>query len=444
MNASRGTRLRVTLFALAAVTVALVFSAGAGGTTTGATPPGLLLWNKLGSADEVTHSEYGPDLVMFNCAEFSCGLDVPGTLGYPAGVFGGAAGITGGPYFSGARVHTAVLRESVLNPEHGAVEAWYRQTSDPVPYVHNPHRIFGGPYSITGIDEVNLFSQDRLDNGDPRLHFSLFFGVEPPPFTPAHLVAVHSVVDGIEGYRISSLNGQWIHVAGVWDRSGIAGTQDTIRLYVNGQVVATSQDTSWGSATCDKRLAGVDRCYTDVAGCNDTCADTFAVDNLKLWDYAKTDYSDRFIEAFPPSNRLPDCSGVTATPESISPQMRDQMSSITLTGATDPDGDSLAYHIDGVTQDEYVTGIGDDTAPDAALTSSGVSSNQVLVRSEANSHFNGRVYRIAYSVSDGNGGKCSGTTKVEVQRKQGVPAVDDGDIASWDSFTGTALVFLSP
>jgi hypothetical protein len=28
----------------------------------------------------------------------------------------------------------------------------------------------------------------------------------------------------------------------------------------------------------------------DVAGCNDTCADTFAIDNLKVWDYAKTDY----------------------------------------------------------------------------------------------------------------------------------------------------------
>jgi len=22
----------------------------------------------------------------------------------------------------------------------------------------------------------------------------------------------------------------------------------------------------------------------DVAGCNDTCADTFAIDNLKVWD----------------------------------------------------------------------------------------------------------------------------------------------------------------
>jgi uncharacterized membrane protein len=296
MKASR----RIMLCVLALTSVALVFSVGVQATTGPTVPPGLLLWNKLGSADEVTHSEYGPDLVMFNCTNFSCGLDVPGTLGYPAGVSGGAASITGGPYFPGARVHTAVLRQSILNPERGAIEAWYRQASDPVPFAHNPHRIFGGAYSITGIDEANLFSWDQFDSGNPRLHFSLFFNVEPPPFTPAHLVGVHSLVDGAEGYRISQFNGSWIHVAGVWDRSGIAGTSDTIRLYVNGAVVATSHDASWGTATCDKRLAGTDRCFTDVAGCNDTCADTFAVDELKLWDYAKTDYTDSAGPGHPP------------------------------------------------------------------------------------------------------------------------------------------------
>jgi hypothetical protein len=39
-------------------------------------------------------------------------------------------------------------------------------------------------------------------------------------------------------------------------------------------------------------------CLIEVAGCNDACANTFAVDNLKVWDYAKTDYSDRFTEGF--------------------------------------------------------------------------------------------------------------------------------------------------
>jgi hypothetical protein len=146
------------------------------------------------------------------------------------------------------------------------------------------------------------------------------------------------------------------------------------------------------------------------------------------------------------TNRPPDCSGVTATPDSIG-QMRDKLALITLLGATDPDGDTLSYHIDGVTQDEYVTGVGDDTFPDAALTSAGASSNQVLVRSEANTHFNGRVYRIAYTVSDGNGGSCSGsagpsgntTAKVSVLRKKGTPAIDDGNAMSWDSLTGAAV-----
>jgi Concanavalin A-like lectin/glucanases superfamily len=449
MNRSKRLRSRLRLWALVALTVGLLVGPGAAqGTAAGTSVPrGLLLWNTLGSEDEITHSAYGPNLVSSTCAdfEFGCGIDVPGTLGYPAGVFGGAASVTGGPYFPTARVHTALLRDSIMNPEHGAVEVWYRQESDPVPYSHNPHRIFGGPYSLTGIDEVNLYSMDANDSGDPRLHFNLFFGEEPPPFTPPHLVGARSLADGIDGYPISAHNGQWIHIAGVWDRNGIAGSADTIRLYVDGQVVAASQESDWGSTTCDRRLPGRDRCFLDVAGCNDTCADTFAVDNLKVWDYAKTDYSDRFQEGF--GNTQPDCSGVTATPGSIWPATRDQMALITLSGATDADGDGLSYHIDGVTQDEYVTGIGDDTSPDAALTAAGASSNQVLVRSEANSHFNGRAYRIAYTVDDGHGGICTGTSgpagdtsaKVGIQRNKDLLAIDDGDHESWNSLTGARV-----
>jgi hypothetical protein len=259
--------------------------------------PGLLLWNKLGSAYEVTHSTYGPNLVPFDCKDpttphFSgrCEIDVPGKLAYPQGVFGGAAAIGGGPHFSEARVHTAMLRASILNPEHGAVEVWYRQEKDPVPFEHDQYRIFGGPYSLVGIDEVNLYSSERL-------HFALFFGEEPPPFVPPHLVDVRSLA-GVEGYPISALNGQWIHVAGVWDRKGIAGTTDTVRLYVNGKVVAASKATDWGTTPCGRRVAARPggACFTGVAGCNDTCANTFAVDNLKAWNYAKTDYSDRFSE----------------------------------------------------------------------------------------------------------------------------------------------------
>jgi hypothetical protein len=275
-------------------TIDLVLSDGADPGTTG-----LLLWNRLGSAQEVRHSAYGPDLTYFDCHDRSflapiagqCGTDVRGKLRYVRGVHGRAATL-GGRYFSTARVHTAVLRESILSPEHGAVEAWYRQRSNPVPFKHNPHRIFGGPYSLTGADEVMLFSQDRLDSGDPRLHFEVFFGQEPPPFMLAHVVAARSLRDGRRGYRISRFNRHWIHIAGVWDRQGIAGTSDTVRLYVNGRVVAASKRNDWGTTPCGRRVSArpAGACFTDVAGCNDTCARTFAVDELKVWNYARTDF----------------------------------------------------------------------------------------------------------------------------------------------------------
>jgi hypothetical protein len=140
---------------------------------------------------------------------------------------------------------------------------------------------------------------------------------------------------------------------------------------------------------------------------------------------------------------------VTASPSAIEPANADQMKLITLSGASDPDGDPVSYRIDAVSQDEPVSGagIGDETSPDAQLTAGGSDTNEVLVRAERNPFGNGRVYRIAYTVSDGNGGSCSRTAglggdtnaKVSVRRKKGQAAVDDGDANSWDSFTGTPV-----
>jgi hypothetical protein len=264
-------------------------------------PHGLLLSNTLGSRYEVSHSVYGPNLTFYDCRDrttphFSarCSTDVRGKLAYVQGQFGGAATVGGGPYFPEARVHAAVLRKSILNPEHGAVEVWYRQAKNPSPFKHDQYRIFGGGYSLVGVDEISLSSQSGP--GGPRLHLALFFGEEPPPYTPAHVVEARSLTDHKEGARISGSNGQWIHIAGVWDRNGIAGSSDTVRVYVNGQTVAASQDRSWGTTLCARRVSARPggACFIDVAGCNDKCARAFAVDDLKIWGYAKTAYRDTF------------------------------------------------------------------------------------------------------------------------------------------------------
>jgi hypothetical protein len=95
------------------------------------------------------------------------------------------------------------------------------------------------------------------------------------------------------------MNGNWIHVAGVWDRNGIANTLDTIRLYVNGTLAASTQTGGWGTTVGQR---------ADIGGGNDqNIAGQFAIDNLKVYDYALTDFSHRFDESW-----LPEPGGLAA------------------------------------------------------------------------------------------------------------------------------------
>src|SRR5262249_25045556 len=95
-------------------------------------------------------------------------------------------------------------------------------------------------------------------------------------------------LDGLPGYDITAYNNSWIHLAGVWDRQGIAGTTDTMRLYLNGVEVASTTQNGWGTTVGT---------VADIDGGNDAdIVGKFSIDNLKLWSGAKTDFSDRFGE----------------------------------------------------------------------------------------------------------------------------------------------------
>jgi hypothetical protein len=121
-------------------------------------------------------------------------------------------------------------------------------------------------------------------------------------------------------------------------------------------------------------------------------------------------------------NRPPVCTGVRAAPNSLWPPNH-KFQTVTLNGATDPDGDAITLTITGVTQDEALNGTGDgDTAPDAATVAG--RSDQVQLRAERSGSGDGRIYRIAFTVSDAKL-TCSGTVFVGVPHDQsGSPAVD--------------------
>jgi TolB protein len=127
-------------------------------------------------------------------------------------------------------------------------------------------------------------------------------------------------------------------------------------------------------------------------------------------------------------NRPPDCSGVSATPSTLQAANR-RFRTVTLAGATDPDGDPVTLTITVVTQDERVRGPGDPTTPDAAA---GGAADQVRLRAERSSRGDGRVYRVEFEASDGDL-SCSGRAAVAVPRRRGVPAVDSAP-PSYDSF----------
>lgn len=114
----------------------------------------------------------------------------------------------------------------------------------------------------------------------------------------------------------------------------------------------------------------------------------------------------------------PDCSGLTADATELSPPNH-KFRTITVSGATDIDGDPLTYSIVDVRQDEPA-----GSEPDAQL----VSGNEVNIRAERDGRGNGRVYEIAVVVTDeADGGTCTGTVTVSVPHDQsGAAAINDG------------------
>jgi len=128
-------------------------------------------------------------------------------------------------------------------------------------------------------------------------------------------------------------------------------------------------------------------------------------------------------------HRPPDCSNAAPSIATLWPP-NGKFVPITIKGVTDPDGDPVTITIDSIYQDERVNAEGSgNTAPDGR----GMGTDTAEVRAERSGTKkvpgNGRVYHIAFTAADGNGGTCSGTVKVCVPHDQaGGGCVDDGPL----------------
>jgi hypothetical protein len=82
--------------------------------------------------------------------------------------------------------------------------------------------------------------------------------------------------------------GDWVHIAAVWDKNGFDGGK-TMAIFVDGVEVAST--TAAMVFTAPVKIETL--LFGNIAGNLDRSARGL-IDDLKLLNYAKTDFSDRF------------------------------------------------------------------------------------------------------------------------------------------------------
>jgi Tol biopolymer transport system component len=133
---------------------------------------------------------------------------------------------------------------------------------------------------------------------------------------------------------------------------------------------------------------------------------TVGLDGTGLTNVTATPSVSELNPDWQPVNRGPDCSGVRAAPDSLWPPNK-HLRAVSLSGATDPDGDAVTIAVTGVTHDE-----GDA----AADWSPGDTAAEVLLRADRDPKGDGRVYAIAFEVTDEDGAACTSAATVTVPR----------------------------
>lgn len=222
----------------------------------------VVLWNKLGSVAEVLHSEVGPGGTIhgseyaFEPAQFG--------LGY-------VRKATGPNYvsFPGALLGQVTHR--------GTVEVWINpKVPRPVPFEYGIFDLVCGPYGADG--NIMLTWGDGV-SGQGLMGDVVF-----------RLDRSDEAYTGPEAQQFVAAPGVPFHAALCWDIQGIAGTTDTVRVYRDGELVNRST-MRWDPSGTDRRdiILGFS---PDGQG-----QDKFITDNIVLWNYAKTVFTDRFLEA---------------------------------------------------------------------------------------------------------------------------------------------------
>lgn len=211
----------------------------------------LVLWNKLGSINEIGKSEIGPNgkavgPIDFGLVKFGNGV-IPKDGNFESGVD---------------------FPSSIFNPESGTIEFWMKPFFAPKAFDYGVYGFINNAYINSSWRQPIAWFWHNPNSIQVDFRFGRETGVALSfdDFNP-------------------ELNNP-VHMALVWDRNGVEGTDETIRIYVDGIKRASSTSKNWGTDNSgESRIAsGIDRNFSQ---------NRFALDNIKVYKYPKTDFSDR-------------------------------------------------------------------------------------------------------------------------------------------------------
>lgn len=235
---------------------------------------GLVLWNRLGSDEETLHSAVG-----------SGGLDYAGS--FVPGVFGRALQL------SNTSKQTVVsFPASAIPKKAGCLEFWARVRNLPesLPWGESL-ALIGAPYDNGNGSFISFL---RFNGNDGVGNGGLCGGFWGYGACGTGMYGDWTHTSALKGASVTN----WHHYALVWDYDGITGVGSTakpIAIYVDGEL----NTACWGALNNPRDAEillpsserfGLLYFYSSVTA-------NAAVDNLKIWSYAKTDFSDRFVEA---------------------------------------------------------------------------------------------------------------------------------------------------
>lgn len=234
------------------------------------------LWNKLGSTKQIRNSKIGPD----------------GTV--DGGQF--VSGVHGRAYSARYDQDELVRFPNAVMPiEAGTIEFWAKLKNVPyeIDWGHNPHFVWLNDDVGHSAYFIGFNGNDGAGNGG-------LVGCVGGGGSDSYYYGGITTGTGAyaQQWNYEDILGagkveDWHHYALVWDKNGIVGVdngQRVVAVYLNGHPVSKQ----WGRFP-GSELIPIESGELSMVR-NWLSQGKVAMDNIKVWSFAKTDFSDRFVE----------------------------------------------------------------------------------------------------------------------------------------------------